>query len=128
MFFGLPPELLSQGAGAINFVRQLGGAFGVNLLSVFLAYRTQYHSDHFTTLLIENNATTEAFLTPIQDLLAQGGVESSLQTPAAMHYLGSTLLQQAATVGFQDGFIVSAIAFFLALIPAWIMRQKKMIN
>ncbi len=124
----LPPELLSQGAGAINFVRQLGGAFGVNLLSVFLAYRTQYHSDHFTTLLVENNATTEAFLTPIQDLLAQGGVESSLQTPAAMHYLGSTLLQQAATVGFQDGFIVSAIAFFLALIPAWIMRQKKTVH
>jgi EmrB/QacA subfamily drug resistance transporter len=30
----LNPELLSQGAGMVNFSRQLGGAFGVNLLSV----------------------------------------------------------------------------------------------
>src|SRR5205085_12145130 len=41
----LRPELLGQGAGMINFARQLGGAFGVNLLSVMLARRTFFHSD-----------------------------------------------------------------------------------
>ena len=30
----LPAELLAQGSGAVNFVRQLGGALGVNLISV----------------------------------------------------------------------------------------------
>jgi EmrB/QacA subfamily drug resistance transporter len=35
----LSPEELSQGAGAITFVRQLGGAFGVNLLTFFLEWR-----------------------------------------------------------------------------------------
>ncbi|MOA48100.1 hypothetical protein D3C78_1707960 [compost metagenome] len=35
----LNPEELALGAGAITFVRQLGGAFGVNLLTYFLEWR-----------------------------------------------------------------------------------------
>lgn len=35
----LPPDELAQGAGAITFVRQLGGAFGINLLTFFLEWR-----------------------------------------------------------------------------------------
>lgn len=35
----LSAEELAQGAGAITFVRQLGGAFGVNLLTFFLEWR-----------------------------------------------------------------------------------------
>ncbi|NQD93359.1 DHA2 family efflux MFS transporter permease subunit [Pseudomonas sp. CrR25] len=35
----LSPQELAQGAGAITFVRQLGGAFGVNLLTFFLEWR-----------------------------------------------------------------------------------------
>ncbi|EAR09692.1 MDR family MFS transporter [Reinekea blandensis] len=40
----LPPALLSQGSGAINFVRQLGGAFGVNLIAVYLHIRMLVHA------------------------------------------------------------------------------------
>jgi hypothetical protein len=40
--------LLGQGSGAINFVRQLGGAFGVNLLSIALERRSQLYVDSFT--------------------------------------------------------------------------------
>ncbi len=35
----LTPEELAQGAGTITFIRQLGGAFGVNLLTFFLEWR-----------------------------------------------------------------------------------------
>ena len=39
---------LPQGAGAITFVRQLGGAFGVNLLTFFLEWRHQRGGADFT--------------------------------------------------------------------------------
>ena len=35
----LSPDELARGAGAITFMRQLGGAFGVNLLTYFLEWR-----------------------------------------------------------------------------------------
>lgn len=37
----LPPELISAGAGVNNFLRQLGGAVGVNLVGIVLEWRLQ---------------------------------------------------------------------------------------
>ena len=42
---GLSADELASGAGAIIFVRQLGGAFGVNLLTYFLEWRSVAESD-----------------------------------------------------------------------------------
>lgn len=39
----LPLAQVAQGSGALNFIRQLGGAFGVNLFSVLLDRRTDMH-------------------------------------------------------------------------------------
>lgn len=38
------PDYLHQGTGAINFLRQLGGALGVNLLSLIVGWRTAVHA------------------------------------------------------------------------------------
>jgi hypothetical protein len=40
----LPPQHINQGSSAVNFMRQLGGAFGVNLLATFLEWRTLAHA------------------------------------------------------------------------------------
>lgn len=40
---GLPPPQIPAGAGTINFLRQLGGAIGVNLVGIVLAWRWQAH-------------------------------------------------------------------------------------
>ena len=36
---GLPDELISQGASSTNFMRQLGGAVGISLVGIVLAWR-----------------------------------------------------------------------------------------
>ena len=41
---GLPSALISQGSSGINFLRQLGGAVGVNLVGTVLAWRLQVHA------------------------------------------------------------------------------------
>jgi DHA2 family multidrug resistance protein len=41
--YGLSAEHIGHGSSAINFIRQLGGAFGVNILSTFLEWRTLVH-------------------------------------------------------------------------------------
>ncbi len=54
----LNAEELAQGAGAITFVRQLGGAFGVNLLTFFLEWR---HRAEGTSQLAELVAFKQSF-------------------------------------------------------------------
>lgn len=121
----LRPELLSQGAGMINFARQMGGAFGVNTLSVILDRRTFFHSDTLTALQTSANSATLDLLRNVQILLAQAGLPPDLQSPGALHYLGRVIYAQAYTMGFRDSFLISAVVFTFALIPAWIMGRTK---
>jgi EmrB/QacA subfamily drug resistance transporter len=119
------PELLGQGAGMINFARQLGGAFGVNLLSVMLDRRTFFHSDTLTSLQTAGNSATAELLRQVQALLAQAGASADLQAAGALHYLGRVVHAQAYTMGFRDSFLITAAIFVLGLVPAWAMGRGR---
>lgn len=120
----LPADLISQGAGMINFARQLGGAFGVNLLSVMLDRRTFFHSDTLTATQTPGNSATAELLRTIQGLLARSGVPEDLQMAGALNYLGRVIYAQAYTLGFRDSFLLVGVIFTFALIPAWLMGRK----
>jgi EmrB/QacA subfamily drug resistance transporter len=120
----LRPELLGQGAGMINFARQLGGAFGVNLLSVMLDRRTFFHSDTLTAMQTAANSATADLLRHMQALLAQSGAPPEVQSAGAMHFLGRVLHAQAYTLGFRDAFLITAAVFTVGLVPAWIMGRR----
>jgi hypothetical protein len=121
----LPPELLGHGAGMINFARQLGGAFGVNSLSVILDRRTMFHSNSLTSTQVSSNSTTAEMLHQMQALLSQAGVAPDIQSAGALNYLGRVLQSQASTLGFRDSFLVCALIFVVALVPAWIMGMHR---
>ena len=121
----LPPELLGQGAGMINFFRQLGGALGTNILSVVLDRRTFFHSDVLTSLQSADNSATRELLRSMERIFAQAGAAPDLQSAAALHYLGRVVQAQAYMLGFRDSFLVAALVFTLALVPAWIMGSRR---
>ena len=121
----LRPELLGQGAGLINFFRQLGGALGVNLLSVVLDRRTFFYSDLLTSVQTASNTATTELLRIMRGVLAQAGASPELQAQGAMHFLGRVVQAQAYTLGFRDAFLVVAFACTLALLPAWIMERAR---
>jgi MFS transporter, DHA2 family, multidrug resistance protein len=121
----LDSEMLGQGAGMINFVRQLGGAFGVNLLSILLDRRTMFHSDTLTATQTAANSATLELLRHVESLLARAGIPEELQGAGALHFLGKVIYAQAYTMGFRDSFLVVAIVYVLAIIPAWIMARTR---
>lgn len=93
----LEVEFLNQGAGAISFIRQLGAAFGVNLLSIFLKWRTLGYSGLITTSQAAGNQKLWVNMFSLQ---------------ARLH-------------AFQDGFKIVALVSVIALLPAWYMRPKR---
>jgi len=121
----LPAAQLSQGAGMINFFRQLGGAFGTNLLSVTLDVRTHVHGEALVALQTAGNSTTTELLRIMRGLLAQAGLGAEQQAAGALHYLGRVVHAQALTLGFRDSFLVVAIVFVIGFIPAWIMGRER---
>ncbi|MDA0663808.1 MAG: MFS transporter, partial [Proteobacteria bacterium] len=121
----VPTDKLNAGSGTINFFRQLGGAMGINTLVVALELRTQFHIDAMTATQTAGNAATRELLARIEGLLSEGGIPLAIQTPLSLNHLGQVLHAQAQTKGFQDGFMLIAIVFIVALIPAYILSQAR---
>lgn len=119
----LPRDLIGQGAGAVNFVRQLGGAFGVNLLAVFLERRTALHAEALATTQGPDNAATGEYLARLVQLLRGAGLPDFQQGPAALAFLGEAILAQATTLAFRDGFLVVTGIFVAALLPNWLLHR-----
>lgn len=120
----LPFELLSQGSGAVNFLRQLGGAFGVNLLAILLEERREIYRDAFTIPLTDGSGAMNQLLLEFGRLMAQAGLPEMMQMYAGFGFLERMIQIQAGMMAFRDGFLACAILFFLCVIPAWFMNRS----
>jgi EmrB/QacA subfamily drug resistance transporter len=115
----LSPEQLQRGTGTLNFVRQLGGSFGVTSLVVLIERRTQFHVDAMAATQIAGNTTSQELLSKMSALLATAGVSEDIRGAGALHHLGKVVEAQASARGFSDSFLIIAMVFVLAVIPAW---------
>ncbi len=121
----LPVELVAQGSGAMNFTRQLGGAFGVNLLAVALERRTMFHGDALAATQTPDNATMMAFLNQIASIAQTAPLPHDQQVGAAVWFLGRAIYAQANTLAYRDGFLIVAIVFAIALLPTWLLDRAQ---
>jgi EmrB/QacA subfamily drug resistance transporter len=124
----LDPTMVSQGAGAINFIRQLGGAVGVSLLSITLERQTALYASEFNDLQTGGHAAADT-LDLIALMLTRAGlvdnVGYALRTEQAYLFFSRMIAAQASVLGFRESFLLVAAVFFTALIPAWYMRPRQ---
>jgi EmrB/QacA subfamily drug resistance transporter len=124
----LPPDRLTQGSGSLNFVRQLGGAFGVNLLSVLIDRRTIFHGDALAQALTPANSAAIEALTRLGIIFSHWGNPFGNRLPTGVHpgslaFLETVLVPKARLFAYQDGFHVVAVVFLLAIVPAFFMGR-----
>lgn len=124
----LDHHLVSQGAGAINFMRQLGGAIGVGMLSVYLERQTTGFAAELNALQT-GSAAANQLLNLMAGLMRRAGIPDRI---ASAHHAQETyrffsrmIAAQASVMGFRESFLFVAVLFFAALLPAWFMRPKK---
>ena len=115
----LQPSELTRGSGSINFIRQLGGAVGTNLVVVWLQVRTNFHADGLFATQTAENRTSQALLESIAVRLQSTGLPNNIADSLAVDYLANVVHAQAFTLGFKDSFMALATVFAIALVPAW---------
>ncbi len=120
----LKPELLSQGSGALNFSRNLGGAIGVNLLALTLERRTAFFSDAFAGLQTPDNAATLQIMTQLGHLLGQLGWPFEMTPAGALYLVGRSVYSQASMMAYGDVFLLVAVVYFATMIPALLLRDR----
>ena len=116
---------LSQASAAFNFVRQLGGAFGVNLMSVVLERRNSFHADYLLSTQTYASSETLSVLGLLRGMSHTLGFVGTEQWHAARAFLQGMVQQQALAAAFRDSFVILAIAFLLTLIPTLALKPRK---
>jgi len=119
----VPDDKINAGAATYNFVRQLGGAFGTLIFVVITEQRTAFHADAMAATQTSGNPLSMEFIEKVGRVLAESGVPDAHQTAGALNFLSKVVHAQATTLGFQDSFMVVAVVFLTALIPAWILGK-----
>lgn len=121
----LPPEHITQGAGITNFIRQMGGAIGVNFVGVYLTSQTIHHTSAIAATQDPSNATTVEMITRIQELLARSGLTVWEQTMGAMSYLGRVVYYQAHMLAFRDAFLALALVYLVVIVLTFFLRPNR---
>ncbi len=124
----LDQRLVSHGAGAINFVRQLGGAVGVGALSVYLERETTTYASEFNAMQTGGAAGAET-LGRIAAALARAGLPDNPHVGAraleAHRFLSRMIEAQASVMGFRESFLLVAAGFVVVLVPTYLMRPRR---
>ena len=115
---------LPQGSGMINFMRQLGGAFGVSFVSIAMTQRTALHQDYVAATQTWDNATTMELMRITAQELAALGLPARASFETAFAWVARASSQQALMLAYRDGFLLIAVVFTLTLIPAFFMADQ----
>lgn len=119
------PQKIAQGSGTVNFLRQLGGAIGVNVLTVFMERRTAFMVDAMTATQTSGNLSAQALLSRMTELSQAGGAPGDLAQGYAADFLGRVVYAQANTWAYREAFILVSVLFLVAMGPAWLMGRTR---
>lgn len=115
---GLPPEKIPAAAGLSNFARVFAGAVGTSLLTTGWNNRTiEHHATLVEQLSIYNPAFVESIAT-VQKTLG-GGVSKALA------FTETKMNAQAAMLGINDMFWLSAVVFILIIPLIWVTHPNR---
>jgi DHA2 family multidrug resistance protein len=111
---GLPASRVASASGLTNFLRILGGSFGVSLSVTLWDRRQGFYDYRLTEHITAFNPAVQHHLEQLRSL--------GLDSPAAIESLARTTLQQAFMLATNDFFWLSGWTFIALLVLVWFAR------
>ncbi|HEY5085891.1 MAG TPA: DHA2 family efflux MFS transporter permease subunit [Gemmatimonadaceae bacterium] len=121
----LEPSEAQQASGLINLSRQLGGSFGIAILSTYVTTHTALHrADLVSNLYSTNAALTARQQGVVSGLIAHGmPAVTALQTWYAM--LDGAVTRQAAMLSYNDAWIMIMLTFVVVSPAILLLRAPR---
>ncbi|MDP4227443.1 MAG: drug:proton antiporter, partial [Bacteroidota bacterium] len=123
---GIPREKMAQASGITNTVRQLGGSFGVAILTTILTARITYHTQMYGEALNPNSQVYQNVQTNLGYHIQQSSGKSKVSAAS----LGKSVIvaqanKEAYIQAINDDFTIAAVATILGGLPVLLLRTKK---
>lgn len=119
----LKPQEAQQAAGLINLSRQLGGSFGIAILSTYFTRHVQYHrADLVQNVTAGNPAFEQRFQGMVQTLMAHGASLVDAQK-GAMAMIDRSLMRQASMLAYNDAWLLILLSFLVVMPAVFLLRK-----
>jgi DHA2 family multidrug resistance protein len=118
---------IGQGAAFSGMMRQLGGSFGVALISTFLSRQTQVHRNTLVTHLNFTDPAVQQRVAMLAAGVRHRGVDSITARQTAYAMLDGSVTQQATLLSYMDVFLWVGV-LFLVFVPVVLLFIKKANN
>jgi DHA2 family multidrug resistance protein len=124
--FDVPRDKMGQASGLINVLRQIGGSFGVAILTTILSSRVILHAQHFGESIQGNSPAFRGALKRMGEFVAtQAGSIGQVAEQQSRYLLFSNLNRQAFIQAISDDFLLAAIITLISAIPVFFLRLQK---
>ncbi len=120
---GIPKEKMGNATSIFNLMRNIGGSFGIAIMTTFLARRTQFHHSRLVENITATDLKTRQMLGGMQAWFHMHGVDRYLASRRALAALYGMVQQHAAMLSFVEAFWVMGV-MFLVMLPFILLLRK----
>ena len=120
----LKGQQIGQGAAFTGMMRQLGGSFGIAMITTFMARQNVIHRSNLASHLTADNPVVQQRLQGIQHSYMAKGMSADAATKSSYQALEYMVMKQAAVLSYMDVFLYIGL-MFLACIPFILLVRNK---
>jgi len=121
----LKGQQIGQGASFTGMMRQLGGSFGVALITTFIARKTVSHRSDLVSNLSVNNPDVQNRIHAMQNSFIAKGQSPDIALKSAYQMLDYSVSKQATVQSYMDVFLYLGIMFLICIPFVLMVKQNK---
>ncbi len=118
----LKGQEIGQGAAFTGMMRQLGGSFGIALITTFISRQNVVHRTSLVSHLDINNPAVQQRIQGMQQAIMRQGKSAADALKTAYAAMDGSVSKQAAVLSYMDVFLYLGVAFLLC-VPFIIMAK-----
>ncbi len=113
---------IGEGAAFTGMMRQLGGSFGIAIITTFMAQQVMVHRGDMVGRLDVTNPAIQNKVAGLQQAFIQKGLPSNIALQDAYKALDGTVTRQAMVLSYMDVFLYIGL-LFLICVPFVLMAK-----
>jgi len=122
---GLEGKDIAQGAGMNNMMRQLGGSFGIAIITTMINHRVAFHRNHLIENISEYNPVSmERFQLMWRGFMSQG-IDSNTAQQMTFKSLDGLVTRQSYLLAYMDAFHIVGVLMLCALPLIFLHRYSR---
>jgi DHA2 family multidrug resistance protein len=111
----LKGQQIGQGAAFTGMMRQLGGSFGVALITTFMSRRNELHRMDLVSKLDTNNPNVMNRVSAMKANFAATGMDIKKAAGSAYQALEYSVMKQATVMSYMDVFLYLGLMFLICV-------------